>query len=137
MVIGVIPTVTAIGIPAALREFDRAHPAVAIALRGGGSDDLVAGIGAGEVDVAVLGLPETVSPQRVRAHELARDRLVAVCSVGHRLAGRKTPALADLDGKMCADFPAGTPGRAQSDLAFGAAGLDREVAFEAMAPRKE
>ncbi len=34
---------------------------------------------------------------------------------------------------MFADFPAGTPGRAQSDLAFGGAGLHREVAFEAMA----
>ena len=92
----------------------------------------VAAIDVGEVDIAVLGLPETAPPQRVRTRELLRDRLVAVLSARHRLSGRDTLDLHDLAEESFADFPAGTPGRAQSDLAFAAAGLRREVAFEAM-----
>jgi DNA-binding transcriptional LysR family regulator len=134
LTIGLIPTVTAIDVPAALREFRQAHPAVRIAVRGGGSDELVAAIDAGAVDVAVLGLPDSVPPQRVQTRELLRDRLVAVLSASHRLAGRETVDLRDLAEESFADFPAGTPGRAQSDLAFAAAGLRREVAFEAMDP---
>ncbi|HMS36947.1 MAG TPA: LysR family transcriptional regulator, partial [Arachnia sp.] len=39
LTVGLIPTVSAIDIPAALKEFRRAHPAVRFALRGGGSDE--------------------------------------------------------------------------------------------------
>ena len=132
LTIGVIPTVTAVDIPAALRDFHRAHPAVRIALRSGGSDELMTAIGDGEVDVAVLGLPDTAAPKRVRARELARERLVAVLAADHRLAKRRRLRLADLAEETFADFPAGTPGRAQSDLAFDAVGVHREVIFEGM-----
>lgn len=130
--IGVIPTVTAIDIPAALAEFHRAHPAVQIALRDGGSDELIAGITAGEVDIAVLGLSDKAPPQGVRAIELARERLVAVLADDHQLAGKSRLRLLDLADETFADFPAGTPGRTQSDLAFDAAGVARKVTFEAM-----
>lgn len=132
LTIGVIPTVTAIDIPAALGEFHRAHPAVSIALRNGGSDELVTAIRAGEVDIAVLGLPDATTPHRVRFIELARERLVAVLAADHRLSGRRRLRLRDLADETFADFPAGTQGRAQSDRAFDAAELRREVTFESM-----
>lgn len=62
LTIGVIPTVTAIDIPAALRRFRRKHPAVRVRLRGGGSDEFMAAIAAGTMDVAVLGLPTADRP---------------------------------------------------------------------------
>lgn len=132
LTIGLIPTVTAIDVPGALGEFHRAHPAVRITVRSGGSDELITAIHEGKVDVAILGLPENTTPARVESRELARERLVAVLDGGHRLAHRRRLHLTDLAQETFADFPAGTPGRAQSDIAFDAAGIKRTVTFEAM-----
>ena len=133
LAVGVIPTVTGIDLPAVLRDFHLRHPRVRIVLRGAGSDEMMESIRAGELDVAVLGLPESVRPRGVRFRALDHDRHVAVLARAHPLAARARLDLASLAGEPFADFPAGTAGRAQSDLAFAAAGLSREVAFEAMA----
>jgi DNA-binding transcriptional LysR family regulator len=133
LAVGIIPTVTGIDLPATLRDFHRRHPRVRIVLRSAGSDDLAAAIRAGEVDVAVLGLPASIEPRGVRFRALNHDHHVAVLARDHHLAARDRVDLAELAGEPFADFPANTAGRAQSDLAFAAAGLDREVAFEAMA----
>lgn len=132
LTVGLIPTVTAIDIPAALGEFHRAHPSVRIRLRGGGSDEFIAAISAGAMDVAVLGLPDSAPPAGVNARVLARERLVAVVSAEHPLAGRRRLRLDDLADETFVDFPEGTPGRVPSDLAFQAAGVQRDVAFEAV-----
>lgn len=128
--VGVIPTVAAVDVPAALRELRRRHPQVRVGLRTGASNDLVAGIVAGDLDVAFLGLPGTKAPAGVQSHELARERLVAVLPPDHHLAGRKRLRLADLADEPSVDFPYGTAGRAQTDQAFLQAGLTREVAYE-------
>lgn len=130
--VGVIPTVTAIDVPAVLGRFHRAHPAVKIRLLGGSSDEFIAAIRSGDMDVAVLGLPASHPPRGVGSRELVREDLVAVVSAAHRLAGRDGIALADLDGAAFVDFPVDSPGRAQSDVAFRDAGLTRDVAFEAV-----
>lgn len=130
--IGVIPTVTAVDIPVVLVKFHQAHPAVRIKVRGGGSDEFIAAIAAGSLDLAFLGLAEAVAPPAVAARELARARLAAVLPTSHRFAHRRRLHLEDLAEETFVDFPAGTPGRAQTDLAFRAAGLCRDVAFEAV-----
>ncbi|MFI5658824.1 LysR family transcriptional regulator [Streptomyces sp. NPDC051684] len=130
--LGVIPTVTALDIPRALRAFHEAHPKTRISLRTAASDELVSAIEAGTVDIGVLGLPETETPTGVQALRLSRQQHVAVVSTRHRLAGRKRLRLADLARETFVDFPAGTPGRTQTDLAFQAAGIPRDVTFEAM-----
>ncbi|MBP6685074.1 MAG: LysR family transcriptional regulator [Leucobacter sp.] len=135
LTIGLIPTVTAVDAPAALAAFHRAHPAVKIGLRGGGSDGFVSEIAAGRMDAAILGFPDDVRVTGVATRVLARERLVAVVPEGHPLVAhgeRGGVRLADLAGETFADFPADTPGRAQSDRAFAAAGVQRDVAFEAM-----
>lgn len=132
LTIGLIPTVTAIDIPAALAQFRRAHPAVQIRLRGGGSDEFIAAIAEGTMDVAVLGLPGELSRAGVSSRVLARERLVAVVSRDHHLAGRQSLSLEDLAEETFVDFSEGTPGRTQSDRAFESAGIRREVAFEAV-----
>lgn len=131
LTLGVIPTVTAIDIPAELARFRADHPEVRIRLRGGGSDEFITAIVEGRMDVAVLGLASATPPTGVSTRELATERLVAVLPERHRLASRRRLRLSDLAEETFVDFPAGTPGRAQSDLAFRDAGVQREVAFEA------
>lgn len=135
LTIGMIPTVTAIDVPAAIADFHRAHPQVRINLKDVNSDTSIASIIAGRMDVAVLGLPDTAAPEGVESRIVARERLVVVVHSGHRLARRKRLRLSELGEETFVDFPAGTPGRIQSDAAFDRAGVRREVAFEAMGPR--
>ncbi|GAA1208166.1 LysR family transcriptional regulator [Prauserella alba] len=131
LTVGIIPTLTAVDLPGALRRFCGRHPHVAVTSRTGNSDDLAAAVRAGEIDVAFLGLPDTAEPRGGRHRRLARERLVAVVPHDHRLAGRRRLHLMDLADEAFADFPTGSAGRAQSDNAFAAADLTRRVAFEA------
>ncbi|MEU6831796.1 LysR family transcriptional regulator [Nocardia beijingensis] len=130
LAVGLIPTVAAVDVPEALREFRRRHPQVRISLRVGASEELVEQVEQGAIDVAFLGLPTTARPRGVVAHALARDRLVAVVAPDHPLAGERSTDLRTLSSEVFVDLPAGTAGRLQSDQAFAAAGLDRDVAFE-------
>jgi DNA-binding transcriptional LysR family regulator len=131
--VGMIPTTSAVDVPAALAAFRRVHPAVRIALRVAASDAQESALAEGSLDVGLLGLPENRPPRGVACRLLVTDQHVAVLSREHPLAERDTLALSDLAQETFADFPADSPGRAQSDLAFTAAGLHRDVAFEAMA----
>ena len=125
-----IPTVTAVDVAAVLGAFRRSYPEVSVHVRTGGSDDFLRRIAAGTLDVGFLGLAEAVTPQGVQTRELSREHLVAVLPVDHRLAGRRRLRLEDLADEPFVDFPAGSSGREQSDLAFDRAGLRREVSFE-------
>ncbi|MFB8236522.1 LysR family transcriptional regulator [Kitasatospora purpeofusca] len=128
--VGLIPTVAAVDIPAVLGEFHQRHPKARISLSVGASDELVEQVRQGEIEVAFLGIPVTAHPRGVMARELAHERLVAVVSPDHPLAGESSVDLRRLASEVFVDLPAKTAGRAQSDLAFAAAGLTREVAFE-------
>jgi DNA-binding transcriptional LysR family regulator len=131
LAVGMIPTVAAVDVPAALKRFHRRHPGVEVALRTGPSNQLVKDIGDGRLDVAFLGLPIGQPPAGVRTHTLARDRHVAVVGADHPLAGRRSAVKLDrLAQETFVDFPAGRPGRAQTDLAFATQGLSRDVPFE-------
>ena len=130
LTIGVIPTVTAVDVAAVLGAFRRSYPEVGVHVRTGGSDEFLRRIAAGELDVGLLGLAEGLTPRGVQTRELSRERLVAVLSNGHRLAGRRRLCLKDLADEPFVDFPEGSSGREQSDLAFDRAGLRREVSFE-------
>ncbi|HEY3483544.1 MAG TPA: LysR family transcriptional regulator [Streptomyces sp.] len=130
LAVGLIPTVTAADVPATLREFHERFPQVRISLRVGASDDLIEQVRDGTLDVAFLGLPTTSRPTGVAVHELARGHLIAGVAPDHELAGEPTVSLRRLASEVFVDLPAGTAGRAQSDQAFAAAGLAREVAYE-------
>lgn len=130
LAVGVISSVAAVDIPGALRDFHQRYPHVRIGLRVGPSEELVAQVRRGGLDVAFLGLPTTARPDGVHAHELARDRLVAVVAPDHPLAAAPAVDLARLCSEVFVDLPAKTAGRTQSDQAFSAAGLSRDVAFE-------
>ncbi|AIJ25545.1 LysR family transcriptional regulator [Amycolatopsis methanolica] len=130
LAVGSISTVAAVDIPAALREFHQRHPDVRVSLRVSPSEELTERVVHGAVDVAFLGLPTTTRPEGVHARELARDTHVAIVAPDHPLAGEPAVDLRRLAGETFVDLPAATAGRMQSDQAFAAAGLDRDVAFE-------
>lgn len=130
LAVGVIPSVAAVDIPSALRAFHERYPEVRISLRVGASEEFVEEVREGALDVAFLGLPTGAHPAGVGVRELARDRLVAVVAPDHPLAGAGPVDLRRLTDEVFVDLPARTAGRVQSDQAFGAAGLSREVAFE-------
>ncbi|HLU71844.1 MAG TPA: LysR family transcriptional regulator [Nonomuraea sp.] len=134
LAIGTIPTVTAVDLPVALKRFHLRHRAVRITLRSGASEDMIERVRHGTMDVAFLGLPLGSRPKGVRGRELARGELVAVVSPGHPLAGAERVPLSRLADEPFVDFPAGSAGRIQSDDAFAAAGVRREVAFEVSTP---
>lgn len=133
LALGVIPTVAAVDVPAVLEGFRRRYPDVHVTLRTGASGSLTRQVRDGELDVALLGLPASSRPEGVGARVLARDTLRAVVAPRHPLAGAARVDLARLSEEPFVDFPAGTAGRAQSDQAFVAAGLERDVAFEVSA----
>src|SRR5690625_7523226 len=120
--VGSIPTVAAVGVPELLGRFYQAHTQVPVRRRAGVITVMMEQVAAGELDVAFLGLPEQREPRGVQVRELARDDLVAVLPPGHHLAGRSQITLTQLTEETFADFPADSPGRAQSDLAFAEIG---------------
>ncbi|MFF8914826.1 LysR family transcriptional regulator [Streptomyces sp. NPDC015032] len=130
LAVGAIPTIAAVDIPAALRAFHLRYPKVHIVLRDGASKDLVQEVRDGTLDVAFLGVLPSYRPKGVRDHELATGELVAVVAPAHPLAGRTEVSLERLAKEMFVDHPDGTAARAQSEEAFAAMGLTREVAFE-------
>lgn len=130
LAVGVIPTVAAVDVPAALRAFHHRYPQVRVSLSVGTSYKLVESVAQGTLDVAFLGLPADAGVDGVHDHVLADDRHVAVVAPGHPLAGRERVTLRRLTDEVFVDFPPGGGGRAQTDQAFAAAGLRRDVAFE-------
>lgn len=134
LTIGVISTVAAVDLPAALERYRQAHPGVGIALRMGGSTEMAERVAAGELDLAFLGLPEGDVPTGVQVRLLAQDHLVAVLPPDHDLATTAQTTLAQIAAETFADFPADSPGRAQSDRAFADVRLERDVAFEVSSP---
>ncbi|MEU9988923.1 LysR family transcriptional regulator [Streptomyces sp. NPDC048045] len=131
LAVGVIVTTAAVDVPELLQRYRAQHPDVRVALRSGRSDDLVAAIRDGDLDIAFLGLPENEPPSGVDTVVLDHDEHVLAVPAGHRLAGASRVTLHEIAGETFVDFVAGTPARAQSDQAFAAAGLVRDVAYEA------
>jgi DNA-binding transcriptional LysR family regulator len=129
LAVGAIPTVAAVNLPVVLRDYRRRHPRVYITLTSAGSTDLIERVRQGGVDVAFLGLPPRAEPRGVQSRRLGTGELVAVVAPDHHRAESEMD-LQSLADEPFIDFRAGAAGRAQSDEAFAAAGVRREVPFE-------
>ncbi|MGW2718323.1 LysR family transcriptional regulator [Streptomyces sp. NPDC001492] len=131
LAVGVIVTTAAVDVPELLQRYRARHPDVRVALRSGRSDELAAAVRGGDLDIAFLGVPENETPLGVEAVVLGHDEHVLVVAAGHRLAGAPGVTLREIAEETFVDFVSGTLARAQSDQAFAAAGLVRDVAYEA------
>ncbi|UFQ17154.1 MULTISPECIES: LysR family transcriptional regulator [Streptomyces] len=130
LAVGSIPTVAAVDLPAVLRRYRLRYPQVGISLRIGSSEQLVEQVRDGALDVVFLGVPPGFRPRGVPERELAHGQHVAVVAPDHPLATETEVDLSRLVEETFVDFAEGSAARAQSDEAFAAAGLRREVAFE-------
>jgi DNA-binding transcriptional LysR family regulator len=130
LTVGSIPTVAAVDLPTVLRDYRLRYPQVHIRLRAGSSERLVEQVRDGVLDAAFLGVQPGFRPQGVRDKELATGQHVAVVAPNHPLATRHEVDLHLLADETFVDFADGSAARAQSDQAFAAVGLRREVAFE-------
>ncbi|MFE0249392.1 LysR family transcriptional regulator [Streptomyces sp. NPDC059010] len=131
LAVGVIVTAAAVDVPELLQRYRAKHPEVQVILRSGRSDEMVAAIRDGDLDIAFIGLPEGEGPAGVETVVLDHDEHVLVVPAGHRLAGARRVGLREIADETFVDFMDGTPARAQSDQAFAAAGLARDVAYQA------
>lgn len=116
-------------LPPVLRHFTAAYPDVDLDLRFLESEDACAAVAAGDIELAVVTLPQEPSAQLV-TEPLWRDPLVFVVGAGHPLAERATVGPADL-----ARTPAILPGTATFTrrivtAALRELGVEPRVAFE-------
>lgn len=128
--LGVIPTVTALDLPAALRRLREQHSEVRVEVTTAASDTAVQDLREGRLDAAMLGMVEEAGLDGVGARVVVRDRHVAVVGPDHPLASRRRVDLARLADEAFVDFPRTSPGRTQSERAYAGAGIRREVPFE-------
>ncbi len=134
LVVGMVTACTVAPLFDALAAFHAAHPGVAIALFEDNSDRLVDSVRAGTTDLALIGAADT-PPAGLDALPIVRERLVAAVPIGHPLAKRRRPTLADVTRYPIVCLPEGTGIRAVFDRACAARGIRPDIALQASAPR--
>lgn len=128
LAIGATPSLTASLVPPVLARFHAAYPRIDLALREAGSDDLVAAVEEGAVDVALVILP--VRHEILETQALLREELVLAVSSDHPLAKRRTVAVADLRDVPLVMFREGYDLRTATEAACRGAGFAPTFAIE-------
>ncbi|MFZ3565810.1 LysR family transcriptional regulator [Streptomyces sp. BH097] len=116
----------------ALAAFHEAHPGVELSLLEDGSDRLVEGVRAGDLDLALIGAAHS-TPDGLDSLTVIDERLVVAVPAGHPLAKRRRVALGDLMAHPIVCMPPGTGLRTVFDRACAAQGLRPTIALEASA----
>jgi DNA-binding transcriptional LysR family regulator len=111
-----------------LADFTGAHPAVEVALEEGGSDELLARLAGGELDLAWVGRAGP-PPAGIETAVVYEEEQVAVVPAAEGQAGRLP--VAELAGRRLVALPRGTGGRTALDEACARAGVVPAVACEA------
>lgn len=131
-----IGTVTGLAWPRlvdALAALHTRHPGVDLRLHEGNSDDLVAGVRDGRLDIAVAGWagePPPGLPSRI----VIDDALVAIVAPGHRWADRAAVDPGELGVVDLIALPAGTGARTALDAVLARAGAAADPRWEVSAP---
>jgi len=122
---------SAIDLPAVLGDFHRRHPDIEFEVRSEPSAAMVAAVGAGSLDLAVIGLTGERLPSALRSELLAREPLVAVMAPHHPLAGQRTVEVAELvQDRQFIHLRRGTGIRQHVDEAFARAGVPPQAGLE-------
>ncbi|WP_328630496.1 LysR family transcriptional regulator [Streptomyces sp. NBC_00356] len=116
----------------ALAAFHEAHPGVELSLLEDGSDRLVEGVRAGDVDLALIGAAHS-TPDGLDSLTIVDERLVVAVPAGHSLAKQRRVVLQDLMAHPIVCMPPGTGLRAVFDRACTAQGLHPTIALQASA----
>jgi len=97
LAIGVIPTIAPFVLPQALAAFARAHPNVELIVQEDYTAHILAGLTAGELDVAIAALP--IADENLVVEVLGTEPLLLVLPKGHHLAGKRRVLLRDISGE--------------------------------------
>ncbi|GAA1010950.1 LysR family transcriptional regulator [Nocardiopsis tropica] len=117
--VGTVIGCTIPGYLAGFADFRRAHPGVTVEVAEGNSDDLLADLRAGRLDVILLAHAEPLPPEVV-AHTLIREPLVAVVPRDHAWAARSAVTCADLARETVLCLPPGTGVRTALEITCAA-----------------
>ncbi|TFI43011.1 LysR family transcriptional regulator [Rhodococcus sp. 1R11] len=131
-----IGMVTACTVPQlfdALARFHSVHPGVELALREGNSDQLVADVRSGELDLALVGVAAR-APGGLESMVVIDERIVAAVPTKHPLAAQKDATLADVCAHPIIALPPGTGIRAVFDRDCAGVGLSPSIMLQASAP---
>jgi DNA-binding transcriptional LysR family regulator len=113
-----------------LAGYHRSYPAVEIALSEANSDELIARLQAGQLDLAYIALGG-VAPAGLDLLEIADEALVAAVSQDDALATCRSMPLAAIGDRTLLSLPRGTGIRAIFDEACAGIGLRPRITFEA------
>jgi DNA-binding transcriptional LysR family regulator len=95
LLLGATPSLTTNFLPPVLAAFHAEHPGVELTVREAGSQDLFDRLGDGEIELAVVILP--ADRPWVAAQPLMEEDLVLAVNRNHRLAGRRSVRIAELE----------------------------------------
>ena len=96
--LGVMCTVGPLRCVSVMSRFNREHPAIQVSLREGVPQRLAELMAAGELDLAIMALPEGFREQ-FQVKPLYRERFVVAFPTGHRFQGQETVRTTDCDGE--------------------------------------
>ena len=93
--VGYAPTLTVRLMPAALRQFQAAMPAVRVKLHDLSTEEMLAGLREGRLHLAFMVIAATGAPRGLRCEEVLREPLRLAVAPTHPLARRRVVSLAD------------------------------------------
>ncbi|MBB2945245.1 DNA-binding transcriptional LysR family regulator [Actinoplanes lutulentus] len=117
----------------AFAAFHSEHPDIELELVEANSDQLVAGVRSGDLDLALAGLAGE-PPEHLASHVIASERLVALVPADNELAGQARLSVTALLAYPIVCLPVGTGIRNVLDQARAALGVDLSVALAATSP---
>jgi LysR family transcriptional regulator, hydrogen peroxide-inducible genes activator len=126
--VGVIPTIEAYFIPAAVRGLPKAFPRLKLYLREEQTAALLDKLEKGQLDVVLIALPYDTGDVETMA--LSEDRILAVLPKGHRLAEAKQIEREDLAGEPLLLMEDGHCLRSHALKACRLAGPDHNEVFQ-------
>ncbi len=128
--VGMVVACAAVDVPELLAAFHAAYPGVEISLTEANSDQLIADLLAGELDLAYVALGAE-TPPGIEVRVLGNEVMVAVVGPEDALAGAGVFRLDILRERAAICLPPGTGVRALVDEACAAAGFRPKVGLEA------
>ena len=103
LAIAALPAVTVALLPAIVRAYRDAHPAVGVTIGESFDDEQLAGLTSGRIDAGFLRAAS--APPGLRLETLLTEPLLAALPVRHRLAGHDQITLSELAGEPFVFFP--------------------------------
>jgi DNA-binding transcriptional LysR family regulator len=94
--VGYAPSLTARILPPTLRAFQAAMPAVRVKLHDLSTEEMLAGLRSGKLQIALLAKPAASNLRGFRFHELVRDPIRVALPAKHPLARRRAIDLAEV-----------------------------------------